>query len=274
VPDGGSGDTTAPTVTSSVPAEGATGIYPVEIYYRTTGQAGLAERKVLTVQFSEPMDTSLAQATLHDLTDTSVPARTVDGVWSPDGRTLTLTVLQPEEGGPALSGETSYAVDLRGLKDVSGNALDAAHAGLSDGRLDFQTSPVDMLLNHACGHTLVDSILSVTAAASTTGSVPRTDQTHKHYEVTLPSSGSAYAGHTRMRLAPETNFVLFLSRDVSITLHDPAGDVAVPATREPAPAVCAGITHKVLFTSPLGPEVRATFTQPEEKFRFILEESF
>jgi hypothetical protein len=42
-------DTFAPTVTSSSPAEGATDIYPVEVYYRTTGQAGLSERKVLTV---------------------------------------------------------------------------------------------------------------------------------------------------------------------------------------------------------------------------------
>jgi hypothetical protein len=274
VPDGGLGDTTAPTVTSSTPAEGATGVYPVEIYSRTTGQAGLAERKALTVQFSEPMDTSLTQATLHDLTDTSVPARTIDGVWSTEGQTLTLTVLQPEEGGPALNEETAYALDLTGLKDLAGNTLDAAHAGLGDGKLNFQTGPVDMLLNHACGHTLVDGILSVTAAASTTGAVPRTDQTHKNYEVTLPSSGATYAGYTRMRLAPETDFVLFLDRDLSVSLHEPVDDVAVPATLERAPAACAGITHKALFTSPLNPEVRASFTQPEEKFRFILEESF
>jgi hypothetical protein len=57
-------------------------------------------------------------------------------------------------------------------------------------------------------------------------------------------------------------------------LHDPVDDVAVPATLEAAPAACAGITHKFLFTSPLNPEVRASFTLPNEKLRFILEESF
>jgi hypothetical protein len=273
LPDAGPGDTLAPAVTSSSPAEGATGVYPVEVYYRATGQAGLAERKVITVEFSEPMDTSLAQATLHDLTDTTAPARTVDGAWSADGRTLTLTVLQPEEGGPALYGETAYAVGLTGLKDLAGNALDAAHASLGDGRLDFQTAPAEPLLHHACGHTLVDTLISVTAAAST-GVLPRTDQTHKNYEVTLPGGGGAFSGYTRMLLAPETDYVLFLDRSVSLSLHDPADDVAVPSTVEAAPPACPGITHKVLFTSPLNPEVRASFSHSSEKLRFILEESF
>ncbi len=267
-------DTVKPHVVSTTPAEGATGVYPVEVYYRTTGQAGLSERKVLTVQFNEPMDSTLTQAMLHDLTDTGVPARTVEGVWSSDARTLTLTVLQPEEGGPALNGENAYAVDLTGFKDLAGNTLDAAHAGLGgDGRLDFQTGPTDALLNHACGHTLVDALVSVTAAAAPTGTLPRTDQTHKHYELTLPAAGGSYSGYTRMLLAPETPYVLFLHEEASVALRKSADGSDVEASLEPAPPACPGITHQLLFTSPDTPEVRANFTFPNEKLRFILEES-
>ncbi len=267
-------DTFAPTVTGSTPAEGTTGVYPVEVYYRTTAPAGLSERKVITIQFSEPMDTSILQATLHDLTDTTAPPRTLSGTWSEAGRTLTLVALQPEEGGPALNENTAYAVDLRGHKDIAGNALDAAHPGLGNGRLDFETGPSDSLLNHACGHTLVGSITAVSAAASPSGTLPRADQTHKHYEVTLPASGATYAGHTRMLLTPETNYVLFLDRSVSVVLHDVAGNAPVDATSETSPPACAGITHLVRFTAPLDPEVRASFSGPAAKFRFILEESF
>jgi Bacterial Ig-like domain len=274
LPDAGPSDTTAPTVISASPAEGATGVYPVEVYYRTTAPAGLSERKVITFQFSEPMDTSILQATLHDLTDTTVPTRTLSGAWSDDGQTLTLTALQPEEGGPVLNENTAYAVGLTGHKDIAGNALDAAHPGLGDGRLDFETGASDSLLNHACGHTLVDSITAVTASSSPTGTLPRTDQTHKHYEVTLPASGEAYAGHTRMLLAPETGYVLFLDQAIPVGLHDVAGDAPVDATSEPAPPACSGITHRLRFTSPLDPEVRASFSGRSTKLRFILEESF
>jgi hypothetical protein len=267
-------DTFAPAVTASMPAEGSTNIYPVEVYYRTTGQPGLSERKVLTIEFNEPMDTTLAQATLHDLTDTSMPPRTISGEWSQAGQRLTLAILQPEEGGPALSEDTAYAVDLRALQDVAGNRLDAAHPGLGDGRLDFTTGPNDALLNHACGHTLVDSLTSVMAAASPTGTLPRTDQTHKNYEVTLPTSGATFSGYTRMLLPGETDYVLFLDRAANVSLHDPVDDVAVPTTLETAPPACAGITHKVLFTSPLNPEVRTNFTLSQERLRFILEQSF
>lgn len=273
-PDAGSGDTLAPTVESSTPTEGTLGLYPVEVYYRTTGQAGLSERKVLTVRFSEPMDTSLTQATLYDLTDPSNEPRPVGGTWSADGQTLTLTVLQPEEGGSALNADTAYAVDLKGFRDIAGNALDAAHVGLGDGRLDFRTGPVDRLLNHACGHTLVDSLTTVSAAATSTGTVPRMDQTHKHYEVSLPDSGGAFTGYTRMLLETETDHVLFLGQDVEVALHDVLGDMAVEAAKEPVPLACAGLTHRVRFTSPLDPEVRARFTGPKATFRAILEQDF
>jgi hypothetical protein len=119
MPDGGPGEVQGPWVTASAPAEGSTDLYPVEVYYRATGQKGLAERKVLTVTFNVPMDTSVSQATLHDKTDPTAEPRPVEGTWSSDAKTLTLTVLQPEEGGPVLYGENAYAVDLRGFRDTA-----------------------------------------------------------------------------------------------------------------------------------------------------------
>ncbi|WP_224246269.1 Ig-like domain-containing protein [Hyalangium gracile] len=273
-PDAGAGDTTAPSVISSSPAEGTTGLYPVEVYYRTTGQAGLSERKVFTVEFSEPMDTSVIQATLLNLTDSTATPRSVQGTWAADGRKLTLVALQPDEGGPVLEEDSSYALDLKGFRDPSGNPLDATHPGLGDGRLDFKTGANDPLLNHACGHTLVDTVLPVSASATPTGTVPRTDQTHKLYEVTMPQEGSGYSGYTRLRLAPETAYVLFLDHEVSVALSTSTDGAPVDSSIETAPPACSGITHRVLFTAPDAPEVRARFTSPDSKLRVILEESF
>ncbi|WP_224368400.1 Ig-like domain-containing protein [Hyalangium versicolor] len=273
-PDAGPGDTVAPAVLSSTPAEGTTGLYPVEVYYRTSGQAGLSERKVLTLQFSEPMDTVLTQAPLLNLTDTSAEPRTVEGTWSTDGQQLTLPILQPEEGGPALEENTSYAVDLKGFRDVAGNRLDAVHPVLGDGRLDFTTGPNDLLLNHACGHTLVDTILPVSASATPTGTVPRMDQTHKYYEVTAPMESGAYSGYTRMRLPPETSYILYLDHEVPVSLSTFADNEPVESSSEAVPPACQGITHRVRFTTPDSPELRVHFIPPGAKLRAILEESF
>ncbi|MDY7228166.1 Ig-like domain-containing protein [Hyalangium rubrum] len=272
-PDAGPGDTTAPGVVSANPAEGTTGLYPVEVYYRTTGQGGLSQRKVFTVQFTEPMDTSITQASLFNLTDPSLEPRLMEGTWSTDGQTLTLLLLQPEEGGPVLEEENAYAVDLKGFKDLAGNLLDATHAGLGDGRLDFKTGPTDHLLNHACGHTLVDTVIPVEASATPTGTVPRTDQTHKYYEVTVPMGEGTYSGYTRLRLVPETPYILFLDQDVSVALSSTVDGTPVEAQLEAASPACPGITHRVRFTSPDAPELRVRFTTPGSKLRLLLEES-
>ncbi|ADO68818.1 Ig-like domain-containing protein [Stigmatella aurantiaca] len=273
-PDAGPGDAGGPWVLSSVPAEGSTDLYPVEVYYRTTGQKGLAERKVLTVTFNVPMDTSITQTMLYDKTDPHAEPRPVEGTWSVDAKTLTLTVLQPEEGGPVLYGENAYAVDLRGFQDAEGHSLDAAHAGLGDGRLDFQTAPNDELLNHACGHTLADATAAVSASATPTGTLPRTDVTHKYYEVTVPSDGGAPSGHTRLRLLPEASYLLFLDVQVSVSLSQLASGTPVDSALEQTPPACAGITSRVRFTTPGDDaDLRAHF-MGASKFHAILEQSF
>ncbi|MDC0712824.1 Ig-like domain-containing protein [Stigmatella sp. ncwal1] len=263
-----------PWVVSSIPAEGSTDLYPVEVYYRTTGQRGLAERKVLSIAFNVPMNTSVTQATLHDATDTSAEPRAVGGTWSTDAKTLTLTVLQPEEGGPVLAGENAYAVDLRGFQDAEGHALDATHAGLGDGRLDFQTAPTDELLNHACGHTLADAAVAMNASAHPTGTLPRTDATHTYYEVTVPSDSGAPSGYTRLRLIPEASYLLFLDAQVSVSLNQLASGTPVVSAWEQTPPACAGIGSRVRFTTPADDaDLRAHFTGAS-KFHAILEQSF
>ncbi|SEL35159.1 hypothetical protein SAMN05444354_105293 [Stigmatella aurantiaca] len=273
-PDAGPGEAQGPWVTASVPAEGSTDLYPVEVYYRTTGQKGLAERKVLTVAFNVPMDTSVAQATLHDKTDPSAEPRTVEGTWSPDAKTLTLTVLQPEEGGPVLYGENAYAVDLRGFRDAEGHALDAAHAGLGDGWLDFQTAPSDELLNHACGHTLADTTTPVSASATPTGTLPRMDKTHTYYAVTVPSDSGEPSGYARLLLMPETSYRFFLDAPVSVALSPLAGGEPLASSLEPLPTACEGLTHRVQFTTPADDAALRVHVTGSAAFHAILEQSF
>lgn len=270
-PDSGTGDTQAPAVESSTPAEGSTGLYPAEAWRRTQGgQAVLSYRKVLTLRFSEPMDTSVATVTLHDKTDTSVEVRSFTGEWSADARTLTVTVTAPESGGPPLVGETAYALDLRALRDAAGNALDPAPV-VGDGRLDFETAPNDELLNHACGHVLMDSATPVSASATASPSSPRTDQTHRRYEVTLPASGSTYTGSTRLVLSSNTDYVLFLDREAPVALGTQGG-TPVALTSSAAPPACAGITHQARFTTPGDRNYYATFGPlAEPSFHLLLE---
>lgn len=271
-PDSGTGDAQAPAVESSTPAEGSTGLYPAEAYRLTQegGQAVLSYRKVLTLRFSEPMDTSVASVTLHDKADTSVEVRSFTGEWSADARTLTVTITAPESGGPPLEGERAYALDLRALKDAAGNALDPAPV-VGDGRLDFETAPNDELLNHACGHVLMDSATPVSASATASPSSPRTDQTHQRYEVTLPSSGNAYTGSTRLRLVGDTDYLLFLDREVPLALSTQGG-TAVALESAAAPPACAGITHQVRFTTLADRDYYATFGPlAEPAFQLLLE---
>jgi hypothetical protein len=272
--DGGPGGAQGPWVTASAPAEGSTDLYPVEVYYRATGQKGLAERKVLTVTFNVPMDTSVSQATLHDKTDPTAEPRPVEGTWSSDAKTLTLTVLQPEEGGPVLYGENAYAVDLRGFRDTAGHALDAAHAGLGDGRLDFQTAPSDELLNHACGHTLADGATAVSASATPSGALPRMDKTHTYYAVTVPSDGGPPSGHARLLLMPETSYLFFLDAPVSVALSALTGGAPVASSLEPVPPACAGLTHRVQFTTPADDGALRVQLTGRPGFHAILEQSF
>lgn len=99
-------DTTAPTIITRSPANGATGV---------------ATNALVTIQFSEPMDQTTINATNIKLSVTSGGAA-VAGTVSYDAGTNTATFTPTS----ALSNNTGYTVTVTtGVKDVAGNALAA-----------------------------------------------------------------------------------------------------------------------------------------------------
>lgn len=107
-------DTDPPVVAAAVPSEGQQGVAPV----------GLSE---LVVTFDEVMDVRLDVATLAEGGGEPEPLR---GKWDSDGQTIRFPVRR------TFAFEQSFKLDLSGLKDQAGNAVDAT-TYLGDGALDF-----------------------------------------------------------------------------------------------------------------------------------------
>ncbi|MFL5347213.1 MAG: Ig-like domain-containing protein [Hyalangium sp.] len=239
-------DTVKPYVISSTPAEGEQ-IYPVEVY-ATGGNPATAWRKIFTFQFSEQMNTSITRVELHEKQNPS-SYRILDGVWSADQRTMTVTVYPPAQGQlPLIDDYFYYYMDLTGLKDLAGNPLDAAVPVLGDGHLDFETLPDFKLLDHACEHALLQQPLAVTATTSYSGSSPRADQQHTRYELTLPTNGTSFTGYTQLQLPTLSVFTFFMDGDVPLTVADPATpNSPLVVSKDPVRSACAGITHRAVF---------------------------
>lgn len=108
-------DATAPFAAASSPAEGDAQISPA-----------LA---AITVDFSEAMDTSITGAPLL----IGANSLQLTGVWAAGGTQITFAL--PSQLAPSVA----FALDLTGMQDLAGNALDAAHPYLADGQLDFIT---------------------------------------------------------------------------------------------------------------------------------------
>jgi hypothetical protein len=263
------------SVSSSQPAEGEQGLYPVELYYDgAASRPGVYLRKVLTVTFSGPMEPSLAQVVLLNRTDTSVEPRPLTGQWSPDHRTLTVNIPAPEEGGPPLEETSTYALDLGQLKDAAGNPLDGAPV-LGDGKLDFTTGARDGALEHACTHTLANPAVEANAAPTPFATPPATDTGHTRYRLTLPGGDGSYQGYSDFISAPDVDetVTLFLSRQVSLTVRNDTDGTDVPVellTTEPA---CAGITHRARFGVTAGDMIYQLHYGPTDlaTFEFVLE---
>ncbi len=270
-------DRPRPAVTASSVAEGAQGEYPVELFYDAqASRPGVYPRKRLSLTFSTAMQRALAQVRLENRTDTSVPPRTVTGTWSEDGRVLSITLAAPEEGGPPLEAESTYALDLSALRGAEvGNRLDAA-AFLGDGKLDFTTGKRDGNLEHACAHTLINTPQEVTASASRppSGFPPSTDEGHARYRVTLPGEGP-YEGHTELVSKPDEDedIALYLSRELSVRAFDDLDGVDVPVQVSPAPPACPAITHVARFSIARGDRFYYVGFGPTDAptFDFILE---
>ncbi|RKH19323.1 hypothetical protein D7Y13_18470 [Corallococcus praedator] len=275
--DAGTEPTSTATVTTSQPTEGATEVYPLELYLDTSGEKPLiAFRKVLSLTFSEPMDPTFAQVTLRDRTDTTVPPRVLTGSWSGDARTLTVTVPRTEESNRPLEVSTHYVVELTALKDGAGRALGPTTSGLGDSALDFTTGERDPAMEHACTHTLVNTPEVVTAGRTPFDFPPDTNTGHARYEVTLRSGEAGFGGYTAFISDPENteHVTLYLSQEVNTKVtNDTAGGTDVVSVLAPARFICGGITHTLTFTSAPGDQIYLFQfgPVPAEKFQFVLE---
>jgi hypothetical protein len=262
-------DTVKPFLESSTPQEGAQDVYPAEVFV-TGSTPPTSLRKIVTLRFNEPMDQTLRRVVLRETYNASA-FRNLDGLWSTDGLTLTVTIPSPGSGQTPLVEEYSYSLDLTALKDRNGNALDALHPSLGDGKLDFYTLRNSPGLNHACEHALLLSPITVNATAAA-GAAPRADTIHSRYGVNLLSNGTSFSGFVRMDLTPETNFTLYLDRDATVTVFDAATNAERQLTRTAVPPACAQLTHLVSFATPQGPTVNVRFgPMPDPTLRFIPE---
>lgn len=261
-------DRARPAVVSSDPVEGTLDVYPNEVYLKS-GSPAL--RKIITLQFNEPMDTSITQATLYAPADGSVPPRTLTGVWSTNRRMLTFDIPPAPTGGPPLAQLRKYALDLTNHKDPSGNLLDTTHPLLRDARLDFDTGANDAVLNLACEDMLLKTVTPVTATSSATASTPRTDVLRQRYEVTLPASGSQFQGFTRFLPGTNAHYSVFLSSGVPSVVTDATTGGFVDIIQGAAPAACPShITYSVDFDRTSNPELRLRFgPSPEAKFQLV-----
>ncbi|MBZ4418054.1 Ig-like domain-containing protein [Myxococcus sp. RHST-1-4] len=243
-----------PHVTESSPAEGATSVMPVELY--KADATSLAQRKVVTLTFNEPMDIALTQVTLRDVTTPANAPRTLAGTWSSDGLTLTVAIPRPESDLPPLEQENQYTLDVTGLRSATGQSVDTAHAGLGDGKLDFTTGRRDANVEHACLHALLNAPQAVTAGSSPTSFYPATDSAHAFYGVTLPADGTSFRGYTEVVTDPDRDqtIALYLNQSIPVEVRDTTdGDALVASTLEPAAPVCVpAITHLLKFTGASG----------------------
>ncbi len=264
-----------PHVTESHPTEGATNVLPVELFKSDATNIGY--RKVATLTFNEPMDTAVAQVTLRDVTTPANAPRTLTGTWSGDGLTLTVVIPRPEPDLPPLEQENQYTLDVTGLRSASGQPVDAAHAGLGDGKLDFTTGRRDAAVEHACTHALVNPREAVTAGSSPTRFYPATDTGHTFYELTLPADDASFRGYTEVVTDPDRDqtAALYLNQSLPVAVHDTTeGEQPVASTLEPATPVCVpAITHVVKFPAPAGDRfLRLTFGPTSHaSFTFVFE---
>ena len=192
---GGTPDTTAPTVTSTSPVAGATGV---------------AVTANVTGTFSEAMDASTVASSTFTLTPAASGAVSLDST----GKTATLNP------GADLAAGTVYTATIKGgtsgVKDLAGNAL------ASDKTWTFTTAPA------GTADTTPPTVTSTTPVLDATGVAPTTNVTGTFSE---PMNGSTVTSSTfTLTPAPAgTNSVSYNSANNTATF-DPGTDLAPSTT--------------------------------------------
>jgi hypothetical protein len=264
-------DTVKPVVTVTNIPEGATGIYPAEVF-ETGGTPPTSFRKVFTFRFNEPMNTGITRVTLHETLNPGATPRAFTGIWN-DSQNLTVTVTPATQGTIPLLEDAPYYLDVTELKDLAGNLVDAQVPPLGDGHLDFRTSLSDTDLNHACQDAFTQPLTPVQATATVTATTPRTDAFHTLYRPSMPTNGDTFTGFTKGQISG--NQRIFFSGPVQLLVTDPQNPgQGIPVTQTAVPPACDRITHENRFPSPLTPELHLRFTFSQQTFRMVLEPPF
>lgn len=224
-----------PILVLSQPRLGAEDLYPAPL----TASGG--EQLRLRFVFSAPLT---ANSELELRGGTNRPAALVE--WSDGGKQLELVIAGDLSSGRPLEDDTRYALDLSGLHDEYGRALEPDH-GLEDGVFWFVTGRHDALLNHACGHTFFGPFASGAAGETPEPGVLDIGATHVQYSITLPPAGVAFAGWVRANFATQAEHRLYFDAEASVSLAA-GSDLSLVAT--PAASACAGITHELTLAPP------------------------
>ncbi|MGN6104916.1 MAG: Ig-like domain-containing protein [Kofleriaceae bacterium] len=236
-----SGDAVAPRLVAADPMPGAVDVYPAPV----TG--GAAPRVRIVLRFDEPMDPLRGQV---EWGPAGAPRQPRVGTWSSDRRELVVEIQgTPLSGQRPLADRILYELDLRALRDLSGNRVDG-DVLVEGGVLRFTSGVHDPLLEHSCGHVYFGPYATATASAEPTPNAARTDISHTQYTVHLPPDPDAPGlrrGYTRLRSAAASTWHLFLDGAYPLALEAAGGEV-IPLDVVPAPAACVGITHRATFT--------------------------
>jgi len=243
----------------TLPRDGDQAFYPVEVYDRGGGE-GVGERRILRFAFDVAMDTSRTSVKLR------APERSLQGTWSGDGKTIEAVVLGDDDH-PPLEPEREYEVDLGELRG-------AGREPVSKSRLRFRTAARDMLIEHACIHTLFGPFEPLRAASkgSAIASAPLAGSTHKQYTVTLTPDGGGFAGDLRVAFtgSGSRKYFLLLDSAPAVTLTDGAG-AAVATTTAPTVEACPAIRQRVEVTLTRGATYRLALSSPGSSVKAIWE---
>lgn len=235
----------APHLVSSVPRIDETNVYPSPLL------RGNGEEFVLELAFSEAMhEHDTFELVAQDHERSAVPE------WSEDGTALTLLVRPSLTAPQPLADDTEYSLDLSSLSSTAGAALDP-NVRLRAGQLSFRTGYHDVLLNHACGHTLFGPFASFAASESPDPSAPDIGITHTEYSIALPADDAgSFAGFVRARILMAGSYRLFFDGETTVSLSDSPETRGEPTRLTPTPQACPGITHELtLATADAGDEI-------------------
>jgi hypothetical protein len=93
----------------------------------------------------------------------------------------------------------------------------------------------------ACEHMIEGPARSITAAADPGADAPEIGDAHTRFDITLPGAGDSRAGRVDLVIAEAGGYMLYMSADVPLTVHDDAGTALAPEASERSVAECTEV---------------------------------